>query len=145
MTARGFTLFELLVVLVVLGVLFTVATPLINRGVPSLEVRTAAREIAAGMRRARADAIFANHDVPFTLDIAQTRYAIGRDGAWHDLPDRLSLQVETARSEVVDDAIAGVRFYSDGSATGGRVTVSGKTHQYHVMLDWLTGAVTVVE
>lgn len=145
MTARGFTLFELLVVLVVIGLLFTVATPLIGRGVPSLEVRSAAREIAAGMRRARSDAIFANREVPFTLDTEEKRYAIGDDGAWHALPDHLALEVETARSEVVDEAVAGVRFYPDGSATGGRVTVSGKSHQYHVMLDWLTGAVTVVE
>ena len=145
MTARGFTLFELLVVLVVIGLLFTVATPLISRGVPSLEVRSAAREIAAGMRRARSDAIFANREVAFTVDTEEKRYAIGDDGAWHPLPERLAFEVETARSEVVDDAIAGVRFYPDGSATGGRVTVTGKSRQYHVMLDWLTGAVTVVE
>ena len=145
MTARGFTLLELLVVLVVIGLIVTVATPLIGRGVPSLEVRSAAREIAAGMRRARSDAIFANREVAFTLDTEEIRYAIGDDGAWHALPEHLALEVETARSEVVDDSIAGVRFYPDGSATGGLVTVSGKTRQYHVMLDWLTGAVTVVE
>lgn len=46
---------------------------------------------------------------------------------------------------MIDDAVAAVRFYPDGSATGGRITVSGAERTYHVMLDWLTGTVSIVE
>ena len=145
MTQRGFTLFELLLVLAVIGLVIATAPPLINRGMPSLEVRAAAREIAAGMRRARSQAIHANRETRFTIDTERKRYAIGKAGDWRALPERVDVEVETARSEVIDDAVAAVRFYPDGSATGGRITASGAERTYHVMLDWLTGTVSIVE
>lgn len=145
MAQRGFTLIELLVVLVVMGLVIAAAPSLINRGMPSLEVRAAAREIAAGMRRTRGLAILANRDSRFTVDTENKRYAIGDGRSWHALPERIGIEVETARSEVIDDTIAGLRFYPDGSTTGGRITVSNADRTYHVMLDWLTGTVSVVE
>ncbi len=91
MTQRGFTLFELLVVLAVIGLVIAAAPPLINRGMPSLEVRAAAREIAAGMRRARSQAIHANRETRFTIDTERKRYAIGKAGDWRALPERVDV------------------------------------------------------
>ncbi len=145
MSERGFTLFELLVVLVVMGLLTAIATPLIGGGASAVAMRSAAQEIAAGMRRARSDAAFANKTVRFFLDVEKNRYAIGAREAWTGLPDGLAIEVETARSDLIDESTAALRFFPDGSATGGRVTVGGAEGAYHVMLDWFTGAVTIVK
>jgi general secretion pathway protein H len=142
---RGFTLLELLVVLVVIG-LVLVATPrLIGGGTPALETRAAAREIAAALRRARSDAIRDNREVAVVVDTDAGAYTIGEAGAWRALPERVRLSVETAASELRDEDTAGVRFFPDGSASGGRITVMREGHSYHVMLDWLTGRVSIVE
>lgn len=143
--ARGFTLIELMVVMAVAALLVTVALPLARLGSPGLEARAAARDIAAGLRRARTDAIFADRETLMLIDTDGRRWTIGEAGDWQALPEGLSLEVETARTEVLEGGIAGLRFFPDGSATGGRVTVSGETAVYHVMLDWLTGSVSIVQ
>lgn len=142
---RGFTLIELVVVLVVIGLVFVAVPRLIGGGAPALETRAAAREIAAALRRARSDAIRDNREVAVVVDTAAGAYAIGEAGAWHALPERVRLSVETAASELRDEDVAGVRFFPDGSASGGRITVMREGQRYHVMLDWLTGQVSIVE
>jgi prepilin-type N-terminal cleavage/methylation domain-containing protein len=55
--AWGFTLLELLIVMALLGVLTAVAYPSIGRGMGTLRLRTASREIAAAIRLARSKAL----------------------------------------------------------------------------------------
>jgi len=53
----GFTLIELMVVLVLLGVLLAVAFPSIGGGMATVKLKTSSREIAATLRLARSKAI----------------------------------------------------------------------------------------
>jgi general secretion pathway protein H len=53
----GFTLIELMVVLVLLGVLLAVAFPSIGGGMATIKLKTSSREIAATLRLARSKAI----------------------------------------------------------------------------------------
>jgi general secretion pathway protein H len=55
--ALGFTLLELLIVMALLGVLTAVTYPSIGRGMGTLRLRTASREIAAAIRLARSKAL----------------------------------------------------------------------------------------
>jgi general secretion pathway protein H len=55
--SRGFTLIELMVVLVLLGVLLAVAFPSIGGGMATVKLKTSSREIAATLRLARSKAI----------------------------------------------------------------------------------------
>ena len=142
---RGFTLFELLVVLVVIGLILAAAPLALRQGAPGIEARVAAGEVAALLRRARSEAILENREVAVAFDTDTGAYALDDSEDWHALPERVRLEVETARSEVRDEHVAGVRFFADGSATGGRVTVAAGGRQYHVMLDWLTGQVAVLD
>ena len=38
-----------------------------------------------------------------------------------------------------------IRFFPDGSATGGRVRLARDNRQYVVVVDWLTGSVSLEE
>ena len=55
--SAGFTLVELLVVLVLIGILMSVTFPSIGRGLSAVKLRTTSREIAAAIRFARWKAI----------------------------------------------------------------------------------------
>ncbi len=145
MSAKGFTLIELLVVMVLMGVILAVVPMALFNVLPGVELKGAARDIAAGLRQARSLAVLGNRDVDFVVDIAARDYAILGKGESHALPERLEIQLETAQSDLSDEDVGVISFFPDGSSTGGRVTLGWAGREYHVMVDWLTGQVSVVE
>lgn len=145
MSAKGFTLIELLVVMVLMGVILAVVPMALFNVLPGAELKGAARDIAAGLRQARSLAVLGNRDVDFVVDIAARDYAILGKGESRALPERLEIQLETAQSDLSDDDVGVISFFPDGSSTGGRVTLGWEGREYHIMVDWLTGQVSVVE
>lgn len=138
---RGYTLFEVLVVLAIIGLVMASVPLLSGRSGP--EARAASIEIASALRKARGSAIARFEPVTFQLDLDNRTYRVGSDGAIASLDAGLALELYTARSELVADRVGGIRFYPDGSATGGRVTLARDGQRYVVAVDWLTGAVSV--
>ena len=50
---------------------------------------------------------------------------------------------QTARSEAMSENIGQIRFFPDGSATGGRIGLALDGQRVEVVVDWLTGLVSV--
>ncbi len=65
---RGFTLIELMITLVILGIAITLGLPSYQTWIASTGVRTAAESILAGMQLARSEAIARNVSVSFRAD-----------------------------------------------------------------------------
>ena len=142
---RGFTLLEILVALVI-GVLLVALTPPLLSGMSgATELRGAARQLAAGLRNARNEAITRQHEAVLTLDLAEHRFAVSGDAREIALPNSVTLHLYTAQSELLDGEKGSIRFFSDGSSTGGAITVSGPKLAYRVNIDWLTGGIAIVE
>ncbi|MBL8251638.1 MAG: GspH/FimT family protein [Candidatus Competibacter sp.] len=142
---RGFTLLELLVVLVIAVLLVSLTPPLLSGLSGSTELRGAARQLAAGLRLARNDAVTRQREAVLTLDLAQHRFAVSGDSRKIALPESLALRLYSAQSELSSQTTGSIRFFPDGSSTGGAITVSGPKLAYRVNVDWLTGAVAIVE
>ncbi len=143
--SRGYTLFEVLLALAIIGLVLA-SVPLISgAGRPGPEARAAAHEVAAALRGARSEAIVRFQPVTFLLDVDERWYRVGAAAAPHNLPEELELSLYTANSELLDASRGAIRFFPDGSATGGKVALSGGGHDYQVTVDWLTGAIAVVE
>lgn len=142
---HGFTLLELLVVLVIAVLLVAVVPPLISGMSGATELRSAARQLAAGLRFARNEAVTRQREAILTLDLSKHRFAVSGDPREIALPESLSLHLYTAQSELLDQATGNIRFFPDGSSTGGAVTVSGPKLAYRINVDWLTGAIAIVE
>ncbi len=142
---HGFPLLELLVVLVIAVLLVAVVPPLISGMSGATELRSAARQLAAGLRFARNEAVTRQREAVLTLDLSKHRFAVSGDPREIALPESLSLHLYTAQSELLDQATGNIRFFPDGSSTGGAVTVSGPKLAYRINVDWLTGAIAIVE
>ena len=141
---RGFTLIEMLVVLVVLGLS---AGLLLGRGPsrsPTLDARTAAGQIAQGLRLARSQAITRSRTEMFVLDLEQGAYRIG-DGPPQALPRGLGLTLTAVAEHTAGSSLGGIAFLADGSSTGGRIGVLAGAAQLTVAVDWLTGRVSVAD
>ncbi len=145
MSAKGVTLIELLVVSVWLGLVLAVVPMALFKVLPGVELKGAARDVAAGLRQARSEAVLSNRDMAFVVDIGARDYTIMGKGESHALPESVEIQLETAQSELLEEDVGVIRFFPDGSSTGGRVTLGWEGREYHVMVDWLTGQVSVVE
>ena len=141
--ARGFTLIELLVVLAIIGLLLVLVPGFLWRPQPGLEVRVAARSLADGLRQTRSDALATNRERVFTVDVEERRFRPGQDRPLEPLNGALELGLETARSELVDAGSGQIRFFPDGSSTGGRITVTMHEQRAAVVVDWLTGQVDI--
>jgi general secretion pathway protein H len=59
------------------------------------------------------------------------------------LPSGLTVQLETAARELRNDQRGAIRFFPDGSSSGGRIIVAFDAHGYQVGVTWLTGRITV--
>ncbi len=141
----GFTLLEILVALVIGVLLVALVPPLLSGLSGSVELRGAARQLAAGLRSARNQAVTRQQEAVLTLDLAQRRFGVSGDPRVIALPASVALKLYTAQSELLDQATGNLRFFPDGSSTGGAITVSGPKIAYRVNIDWLTGAVAIVE
>jgi general secretion pathway protein H len=134
---------ELLVALAVIGMVMA-AIPLMAGGPrPHAEVRAAAIEVASALRQTRSQAVSGFKSEVFVLDTERHLYRVGAGGKAKRLPEALTLSLYTARGELESESIGRIRFFADGSATGGRVTLGEDGRRYVVAVDWLTGGVEV--
>ncbi len=137
---RGFSLVELIVVMVLVGLLFAVVGVSVSRSVSGAEIRNAARELTAGLRHTRGQAIVQRQQQVFQVDAnARTWQAAGREPVV--LPEGLDITLNTARSELTGEAAGGIRFYPDGASTGGSVVLTRDGREWHVTVAWLTGEI----
>lgn len=138
----GFSLVEIIVVLVLIGTIFTIFSIGYMRSVSSAEIRNATREIIAGIRHTRGQAIVKREQQVFMLNSEnRTWQAAGRQPV--ELPDGMEAQMITARSELTSEQAGGIRFYPDGASTGGSVTLLMQDREWTIDVAWLTGEVSL--
>ncbi|MEA3278177.1 MAG: GspH/FimT family pseudopilin [Pseudomonadota bacterium] len=142
---RGFTLLELLVVLAIATLLLAVTPPLITAALPGVELKAAARRTTAGLRLAREEAIRRGRDASLVLDVEARSFEVEGDFRAVRLPDDVTLRLVAAESEMLSDQVGAIRFFPDGSSTGGRIVLSREGKGYQVGVEWLTGRIRMIE
>ena len=142
---RGFTLVELLVVLLILSVLLVAAPIAFDRVLPRLEVRADARAVADLLRDARGQAIRENLETTVLIDVARRTYRMEESGPEGRFADGVGVTLKIAASERLDDDSGRIRFFPDGTSTGGGVILERRGQNYSVLVDWLYGRVRIVE
>lgn len=137
----GYTLLELLVVVALMGLLIGLVPTRMGAG-GGAELRAAARSIAAGLKQARATAVGQRIETVFQLDLTNKKFMVTGDAREHQLPKEVELKLFTGQQEVITDKVGGIRFYPDGGATGGRVTVFAGEQKFEIDVDWMTGRIS---
>jgi general secretion pathway protein H len=141
----GVTMLELLVVLSIMALVAAFVVPLLGPGVSTAELKGAARQVAAGLRLARSEAVATRQETRLTLDLEQRTMRIERDPRVHALPRAVDLKLFTAQKDLVDEKVGAIRFFADGGSNGGRITLASGERKYDVDVDWLTGRVDILD
>ena len=92
----GFTLLEVMVVLVLIALITTVAVPVAGRGIHTMRLQSVARDISATLRFARAKAIRQQEVYFVNFNLEDNRVTVGSGNQTYqrsfDLPQDVSLQ-----------------------------------------------------
>ena len=142
---RGFTLLEMMVVLVIAAIAYAVLLSAPLGKASAADLKAAARTLASGLRQAQSTAMATRKDAVLTIDVESREYVTTLDTTPRKLPENLELKLYAAQSEVSSERRGSIRFYPDGSSTGGRITVAAGERKYLVDVDWLTGRVSINE
>lgn len=139
----GFTLLELLVVLAIAGLVMTVVPPLFSGAIGGVELKDSARRLAAGLRVARSHAIGVNEEGVLSLDVEKRLFTVSGRHKSYSLPQDIDLSLITADTELTGDKSGHIRFFPDGTSTGGQIRLASERQEYVVDVDWLTGRVRI--
>ena len=140
------TMIEILVVLSIMAIGAAIVVPMVGgTGASTGDLRSAARQIAAGLRHARSEAIAQRRETVLTLDLEKRSFRVAQEPREIALPERVEIKLFTAQSDLVNERQGAIRFFPDGGSNGGRVTVASGERKYEVDVDWLTGRVAILE
>lgn len=142
-SARGFTLLEILLALTIAVLITAVAVPNFAPLLARAQLYSAARDIGSGLRFARGQALSRGRETEFELDVERHFYRVTGRNKPYKLSEHVRLSLFTADAEVAGEGVGRVRFYPDGSSTGGRITLDGGGQKRLVDVSWLTGEVRI--
>jgi general secretion pathway protein H len=141
---RGFTLIEMIAVLMLVALVAGAVAFSLGSNLKGVRTKAAVRDLTAAMRYTRGLAIVQHEQRALEIDVeARTYQAPGRPLI--ELPDGLDMKLLTAASEQTGDSKGLIRFFPDGSSSGGRVTLKRGDHEWRVEIAWLTGEVRMEE
>lgn len=138
----GYSIVELLVVLVVLAASAMIVGPRVSESRDAITVNAAGHRLAAALARTRAGSIADSAPRDFVLDLDKRGFGPDRNKTLKQLAPGIALTVSGFLSEPGGRRMR-VRFMPDGRATGGAIILRKSKSAVSVAVDWLTGVVRV--
>lgn len=137
---RGFTLLELLVVILIIALLATITG--IYSGRDTTNVESVAKILMADLRHERSKALVSGTDSAITFDIAANKYTSIDSKTTRQLSQNIDLTILVDQRNI-SAGTGKIEFYPDGSSSGGivRLAANGKTME--VTTSWLNGFIHV--
>jgi general secretion pathway protein H len=140
-SSRGFSLIEIVVVLFLIALAVSAVSVSFSKSMSGARLQAATRDMVAALRYTRGQAIVKGRETTFDLDLAGNTYAAPGRGTVQ-LPKNMHMTMFTADQEITSETSGRIRFFADGSSTGGHISVLMERVEWRINVDWLTGAVT---
>ena len=139
----GFSLIELLITLTLLVADVSLVPVYLSKGVSTAELKSSVRQIVSGLKFVRSEAVSKSKEQVFLLDVQKREFTTHPGGKARELPKGLDLRLKTAQSEQISEDQGGIRFFPDGSSTGGEISVSSDARAFSIAVNWISGKVEV--
>ncbi len=142
--SRGFTLIELIAVIVLLAIATAIVSVSFSKSLQSAQIRAASRDLVAALRYTRGQAIVKGRQEVLLMNLDDNSYtAPGKRAV--KLPKDMTLELTTAEQEQTGANSGGIRFFPDGSSTGGHISVFQGRREWRINVAWLTGDIALDE
>lgn len=133
----GFTLLELLVVMAVIGIVLSVLPVLLTGRFDEDNIASVADQLMADLRLARSEAVTSNQPAALVIHNTRDGYVLLPSGQRRDLPGGVRLALTSMSGRDGES----VRFFPDGTSTGGRLHVELGSDRYPIDVSWPTGRI----
>ena len=144
---KGFTLLEMLIVLVIMSLLMTLVPPLFSNVLPSLRLKTVVNDFSQDLSYIRDVAILKGKRTLVVVD-PETGFYTSEEkdhGKQQLLPSDIKITTSHIGLRDAEDKNPVIAFFADGSSSGGIITLSRGDRAYSIVVDWITGSVTQQE
>lgn len=138
----GFTLFEMLAVLVIVALTAGAISMLYRTPSSDAQLKTASLMAASRLRDIRSGAMISGTDRVAVIDVVSKSIEFSNGISPLKLPLSIDLDVMSADSERLSPTAAGIRFFPNGSSTGGTINLRSRDKAYEIRINWLTGRVS---
>lgn len=152
MKEKGFSLIELIIVLVLISLSLSLVTPSLSRFSKTIELRAAAKNVSGLLRYFRSEAVQKGrvYQVLFDADLREIRtrgleLAEERSNKY-TLPEGIQMKEMKISSSQYPSDFPAIEFYPNGGSNGGSVLLVSQDHKgYRIKVHFLTGMVEVEE
>jgi len=141
--SRGFSLLEMVLVLVVMGISMAIVVPNIGRRLQEREVRSSALSLAALARDLRSRALLDGIAQQLVVSMPHNSYLVPKQPEIH-LPQDLRI-ASIEGGEAVEHDTKRFFFFPNGSSLGGEIVITDSANaiSYHIRMEPLTGKIEV--
>lgn len=136
--SRGFTLIELVVALSIAAFAVALVPFAAERFFAGSEYRSTVRDLTTSIRSARMLAMKTGQQQVFQLDTVSGAFTVGGKAAGR-VAESIEIELRVAQSEIDETGVGGIRFYPDGSSTGGSVILRRQGGGVQLRVGWLLG------
>ncbi|SJM95748.1 General secretion pathway protein H [Crenothrix polyspora] len=137
---QGFTLLELIVVLVIMVLGFSAISMNLSSGNDSTELKATARDIASALRGAKGLATVSHKETTLTIDFAENSYVVSGHDKIYEIPQDIDTTMRTGQKELAEaNGQGSIRFFPDGSSSGGWIKLERGKLAWRINVNWLTG------
>ena len=141
---KAFSLLEVLIVMVFIAVIAGFVTSSMTKSLRKTKIRAVSKNLLSALRYTRGQAIVKHEQKIITFNVKEKTYKAPRKKTVQ-IPDEIDINVYTADSDVQDESTGSIRFFSDGSSTGGWVKLTYGEKIWQINVNWLTGEISMIE
>ena len=138
---QGFTLLELMVVLFIMVLGFSMVSINLSSSNNTTAHQQAARDIVSALRYARGMALMTHKETTVNFNLIEHSYRVNNRDKVYTVPETITLTLVTAKSQLTGQDQGSIRFFADGSSTGGRVSLTRGETVWQININWLTGKI----
>jgi type II secretion system protein H len=141
---RGFSLLELVIVLLIIGLAAGLSYPSLRRGTTALHLRATGRAVLNYLRYAREKSVTEQKEVTVTIDRSAQTVALsdtaGEEQKVLTLPDDVKIvEMRSIEREITDGPLV-TRFLPNGSAENAEIVLKADNGgEIHLIVDPITG------